>query len=90
MVERMFAKRSPAAEDDRLQAAMLTLLLLEHPADLSIAEVATALREDRNPSGRDRVDRAANDLAAHGLVNRQGELVTASRSAVRFDHLLFG
>jgi hypothetical protein len=85
----MFAKRSPTAEDDRLQAAMLTLLLLEHPAGLSIAEVATALREDRSASGRDRIERAANELAAHGLANRQGELVIASRSAVRFDHLLF-
>jgi len=86
----MFALPSPASDDDRLQAAILNLLLLEHPAFLSISEVATALREDPRGSAGERIERAANDLAAHGLAHRQGELIAASRPAARLDRLLLG
>jgi hypothetical protein len=78
----------PAGDDDRLQQAILAVLLEEHPAQRSIDEVARELTDRPDDfAARDAIDNALRDLVAAGLLHRHGPFVFATRAAVRFDQL---
>jgi predicted transcriptional regulator len=81
--------RTPAEADATVEAIVLSLLLAEQPAQLTVAELQLELAGD--PASfprRDEVERAVRELAAVGLVHRNGELLLPSRAARRFDQLL--
>jgi len=80
---------APAGEDALVEATVLRQLLALHPIQLNLDEL---LREvDADPADfaqRDAVERAVHELVAAGLLHRSGELLLASRAALRFDALL--
>ncbi len=74
---------SPAERDDlRTQAAVITLILAEHPTLLTVADV----RMELGDCG-DAVPRAVRDLTAVGLLRKEGGSVLATRAALAFDRL---
>lgn len=79
-----------AAEDERTQGALLTQVLALHPERLTITELARLLGGGESFAAEDSVKRAAIDLAGDGLLVCEGETVTPSRAALRFDQLLGG
>jgi hypothetical protein len=78
---------SPEDADAQTQAAVMTLLLTEHPAQLTRAEIERELAAGGDFGERDAVARAIRDLAAVGLLNLAGDLVLPSRAALHFDGL---
>jgi hypothetical protein len=81
--------RTPAEDDAAAESAVLGMLLELHPAPISFEEL---LREiaggPADFAQRDALGRAVRELAAAGLLHRNGDLVLPSRAAVRFDELL--
>ena len=76
------------ADDEAWQLAVLTRVLILHPARLSAAELRREMRADAH--GFDRTDahnRAVEDLVAAGLLRRDGDSIIATRAAMHFDHL---
>ena len=74
---------SQAMRDDlRTQAAVMALILSEHPTLLTLGDVG--LEMDDNEEW---VTRAVRDLTAVGLLRREGESVIATRAALAFDRL---
>ncbi len=84
--------RPPSEEDAVVEAAVLQQLLFLHPAQLTFDELLRELAGGRGGlrRQRDAVERAVRDLAAAGLLHRNGELLAPSRAARRFDELLGG
>jgi hypothetical protein len=83
--------RLPSEEDAVVEAAVLAQLLFLQPAQLSFDELLRELAGDEDDFGEhDAVERAVRDLAAAGLLHRNGELLALSRAALRFDELLGG
>jgi hypothetical protein len=69
---------------ERRQRAVLDLLLDEHPAHLSLAEVHRATATDpTDPLALDDVDAAIRDLTASGLIHRHDDFLFATRTAVQ-------
>ena len=67
--------------DESTQRAVLTLVLDEHPAQLTGDDLALEV-------GRgDPTERAVRDLVAVGLLRRQCEAVLPSRAALHFERL---
>ena len=80
--------RTPAEDDAVVEGAVLRLLLELHPALISFEELLREISAGAPDFGqRDAVERALRDLAAAGLVHRNGGLLLPSRAAVRFDEL---
>lgn len=74
---------SPAERDDlRTQAAVMTLILAEHPTLLTLGDVLMEIGERG-----DAVTRAVRDLTAVGLLRPEGGSVLATRAALTFDRL---
>jgi hypothetical protein len=81
--------RTPAEEDDSVEAAVLQLLLALHPAQVTFSELLRLMTMDEADfDQRDTTDRAVDALVAVGLAHRRGDLIFASRAAVRCDELL--
>lgn len=80
--------RRLAEEDSALEAVVLQQVLALHPTQLSLEELARALGDGEDFARRDAVGRAVAELAAAGLLHRNGELLTPSRAALRFGELL--
>ena len=79
-------ERSVAEREDTLQGAVLGLLVLAHPGQFSVEELAREMTERPDEfSERDAIDNAIRDLAGAGLIHRHGPFVFATRAAVRFD-----
>ncbi len=81
---------SPAERDDlRTQAAVITLILTEHPTLLTLDDVRMELDDVRMELGDrgDAVPRAVRDLTAVGLLRLEGGSVLATRAALAFDRL---
>jgi hypothetical protein len=74
--------------EDRVQQAVLALLLEAHPAHRSMDEILREMTDDADDFAvRDLIDNAVRDLVGAGLAHRHGAFVFASRAAVRFDEL---
>ena len=82
------AQPGGAGDDDRLQQAILAVLLEEHPAQRSVEEIVRELTDrPEDFAARDAIDNALRDLVAAGLLHRHGNFLFATRAAVRFDQL---
>jgi hypothetical protein len=88
-MEDMDETQTTGNEDTMIEAAVLQQLLALHPVQLTLGDL---MREIAGESGdfalNDAVERAVRELAAAGLVLRNGEVVLPSRAALRFDELL--
>lgn len=81
--------RTPAEDDVVVEGAVLRLLLELHPALICFEELLREIAAGpADFAQRDALERAVRDLAATGLLHRNGDLVLASRAAVRLDELL--
>lgn len=77
---------APAQEDEIVERSVLTEVLLLHPAQLTILELALRVESDRRSCEQDAIERAVRELARDGLI-----LCDCQRlRAVRFDELLGG
>jgi hypothetical protein len=78
------------SEDDAaVEAAVVRQLLALHPVLVTLAELQREVAADPEDFAEgDAVERAVRDLAAAGLLHRNGELVVPSRAALRLDQLL--
>ncbi|HEX5983700.1 MAG TPA: hypothetical protein VFY69_05770 [Solirubrobacterales bacterium] len=76
-------------EDDRTEAAILGLLLEEHPTQLTFAEL-TRMMVGANPDyeGTDAIERGVRDLAGAGLLHRDVDTIRPTVAALRFHDLL--
>jgi hypothetical protein len=70
--------------------AVLELLLAVHPAQLTLTELAREIAQAEAGAADREIEGAVGELLGAGLAHRQGELVLASRAAVRCDQLLGG
>jgi hypothetical protein len=84
MIERMFPGR-PEPPEQRIEAAVLRVLLIEQPDRLSVRELMREIGE-LAPCERAVAD-AIDQLERAGLVHRQGKLASLSRAARYFDRL---
>jgi hypothetical protein len=81
---------SPAHEDEIMQRSVLTQVLVLHPAQLTILELALRVESDLRDCEQDAVERAVRELSRDGLVFCDCRRISPSRAAVRFDELLGG
>lgn len=81
---------APHEKDDRDQQAIMSLVISEHPIQLTMPEL---VRQMVAPDARfietDAIDRGVRDLVGIGLLHRSGDTIRPTRAALRFDHLLF-
>jgi hypothetical protein len=71
--------------DESWRIAVLSHVLLEHPALLTGEELRRELLVDRQDfSQTDAHDRAVRDLIAAGLLRREGDSIIPTRAAVHF------
>jgi hypothetical protein len=77
-----------AHEDEIMQRSVLTQVLVLHPAQLTILELALRVESDLRDCEQDAVERAVRDLTRDGLVLCDCRRISPSRAAVRFDELL--
>lgn len=79
----MQENRSPSTERDdmRVQRAVLSLVLCEHPILLAEGEI------EREMGDGDAVERAVRDLIGVGLLRREGATVLPTRAALHFERL---
>ena len=68
-------------QDKATQRAVLALALDAHPKSLALAELA------RQVGGQDAVERAVAELVSVGLLAREGDAVSPTAAARRFDQL---
>jgi hypothetical protein len=74
-----------AAQEAKDQRVVLSFLLDEHPAQLTIPEVAQALYAHPGDfEQEDAVERAIRDLVGGGLLHCQGAFVLPTRAALCF------
>lgn len=72
-----------------IEAAVLRQLLALHPIQLTLGELMREIAGATHDFAlNDAVERAVHDLAAAGLVMRNGEVILPSRAALRCDELL--
>ena len=81
---------TPAREDEIVERSVLTEVLVLHPAQLTILELALRVEADRQSCDQDAVERAVRELARDGLITCDCRRLAPSRAAVRFDELLGG
>jgi hypothetical protein len=78
----------PNHEDAVLQRAVLTFVLAEYPTRLSQGELTRILAADPEDAvQRSALIRAISELAAAGLLRRDGHFVAPTRAALYFDWL---
>ena len=80
---------APAQEDEIMERSILTQVLVLHPAQLTILELALRVESDRE-AGQDAVERAVRELSRDGLVTCDCRRIAPSRAALRFEELLGG
>jgi hypothetical protein len=79
---------SPAAEDRIVESGVLGFILGEHPAQLTLPELALAMNRDRNDfAADDEVERAIRELIGAGLIYLVSDVVLPTRAALYFDSL---
>jgi hypothetical protein len=77
----------PEDADAFAQQAVMALVLTEHPAQLTSAEVEREIAQGGDFADRDAVQRAVRDLAGVGLLHRHGDFVLPTRAVLHFDWL---
>ncbi|HEY8082684.1 MAG TPA: hypothetical protein VIE64_03870 [Solirubrobacterales bacterium] len=80
-------KFSVAEEEDILQQALLSILFVERPTQLTVRDLCLELRASEDFTARDAVDQAVRALVGTGLVHEHGPFVIPSRAAYRFAEL---
>jgi hypothetical protein len=81
--------RNQVEDDAAIEAAVLQLLLALYPAQVTFEELLRMMTMDETDFGqRDTAEQAVEELAASGLMHRNGDLLIPSRAAVRCDQLL--
>ncbi|HKF81930.1 MAG TPA: hypothetical protein VKB23_03075 [Solirubrobacterales bacterium] len=76
-------------EDDRTEAAILGLVLEEHPAQLTHAELTLRMVGPNPDTGdADAIDRGVRDLTGTGLLHCNGDTIRPTYAALRFHDLL--
>lgn len=78
---------STEIEDARAQQAVLGIVLVEHPAQLTICELAREINQGEDFAAADAVERAIRDLVGVGLLRCEGASVLPTRAALHFDRL---
>ncbi len=73
---------STAGEDTQAQRAVLALVLDQHPATLTICEIAREFSSEG-----DEAERAIRDLVGAGLLRCEGASVLPTRAALHADRL---
>ncbi len=81
---------APAHEDEIMERSVLTQVLVLHPAQLTILELALRVEADRQEAGQDAVERAVRELSRDGLLSCDCRRIAASRAAIRFEQLIGG
>jgi hypothetical protein len=80
-----------AAQEARNQRIVLSFILEQHPTQLTIPEVATALyAKPGDFEKEDAVERAIRDLVGGGLLHCHGAFVLPTRAALHFSGLELG
>jgi len=69
---------------------VLTQVLVLHPAQLTILELALRVEADRQEAGQDAVERAVRELSRDGLLSCDCRRLAPSRAAIRFEELVGG
>jgi hypothetical protein len=81
--------RTTGEQDEAIEAAVLLSLIAFHPGRMTAEELVREIAGSGPGFGeRDAVGRAVRDLAAAGLVHRDGSFVEPTRAALRFSRLL--
>jgi len=79
---------SIAQEEIRNEDAVLSLLLDEHPTRMTLDEITLVLNgEPRLTDPADAAEQAVYRLASFGLIHRDGQLLSPTRAALRFERL---
>lgn len=78
---------STEGEDALAQRAVLSLVLAEHPAQLTICELAREINQGEDFAANDAVERAIRDLVGAGVLRCQGISILPTRAARHFDAL---
>jgi hypothetical protein len=80
---------TPIDEDSKVESAVLSFLLDEHPDhQLTIPEVSRAMNAGETDFGSvDAVERAIRELVGAGLLHCQGRFILPTRAALYFDAL---
>jgi hypothetical protein len=81
---------APAQEDEIIERSVLTEVLVLHPAQLTILEIALRIEVQLDDEGQDAVERAVRELSRDGLVTCDCRRIVPSRAAVRFEELIGG
>jgi hypothetical protein len=59
---------APAHEDEIMERSVLTQVLVLHPAQLTILELALRVEADSQDAGQDALERAVRELSRDGLL----------------------
>lgn len=82
---------APAREDEIIERSILTQVLILHPTQLSILELALRVDRDwQDFAQKDAVERAIRELSRDGLLACDCRRIWPSRAALRFEQLLGG
>jgi hypothetical protein len=81
---------APAQEDEIMERSVLTQVLVLHPAQLTILELALRVEADHQETGQDAVERAVRELSRDGLLSCDCRRLAPSRAAIRFEELVGG
>lgn len=82
---------SPARENEIIEQAVLTQVLVLHPMPLTILELALRMDAgDENSAQKDIVECAVRELTRDGLLACDCRRIWPTRAALRFDELLGG
>lgn len=88
-VDEMDLNQTPAGNDTATEAAVLQQLLFLYPAQAGFEDLLREIADEPDQfEQRDEVERAVRELAAAGLLRREGELVLPTLAALRCDELL--
>jgi hypothetical protein len=76
---------SPAQKDEIIERSILTQVLVLHPTQLSILELALRMDRDwQDFAQNDAVERAVRELSRDGLLACDCQRIWPSRAALRF------
>jgi len=85
------APRDLGAEDAKIENAVLSFLLEEHPTRLTFGELSLVLHAyPRLDNPEEAARRAVRELVGAGLVHQDGRFLAPTRAAIYFERLRAG